>query len=156
MTVRQVDAGALMAAAAAVLCVGGCGAAPPPPAPPAPAAEARADGVAGPEPRHVDTGPLDRAPRAEGRVVLEAAPRHGDALLPLEGVRPEPVNLQIDCLGEGTLTVRIEPVGLALPQRCVGHEVTATLHRFDLSMPAEGTVRVEAPSGVRWALTVDQ
>ncbi|MEU6158417.1 hypothetical protein [Streptomyces sp. NPDC047130] len=52
--------------------------------------------------------------------------------------------------------MHVEPVGLALPQRCVGHEVTETLHRFDLSMPVEGSVRVEAPSGVRWALTVAQ
>lgn len=162
MTVRQAGQGVLLLAAAAVLCAGGCAAPPPPsasppPEPPAHPTEARTGDWAGsPESRHVDIGSLNRAPQAQGRVLLEAAARHDNAILPLEGVRPGPLTLQVDCLGKGTLNVRVEPVGLALPQRCVGHEVTESLHRFDLSMPAEGSVRVEAPSGVRWSLTVNQ
>lgn len=69
----------------------------------------------------------------------------------------EPLAIQVNCQGKGTLKVFIEPVGVSFPLECVEGEVSSTYNEMRVKgARAEGSVRVSAPSDVRWALTVDQ
>ncbi|MBN0045007.1 hypothetical protein JS756_12980 [Streptomyces actuosus] len=71
------------------------------------------------------------------------------------GIKAGSLSVLVNCRGEGKLTVSVEPVGLSFPLECVDGEVSSTFNQLDLkSDRAHGTVRVTAPSRVRWAITV--
>ncbi|WP_406268543.1 hypothetical protein OHT93_14390 [Streptomyces sp. NBC_00191] len=121
------------------------------PSKPAPATTSRAE--------HIDGESVTRAPKpVNGTVLLSAASRKGNAALPLKGrTGAGRLAIQVNCQGEGTMTVAVEPVGLSFPLKCVGYEVSSTYNEISLKRARnEGSVHITAPSTIRWALTVEQ
>lgn len=148
-------------AGAVVLCVSGCtdapGAASPKPSTTG-AAEATRNETGRAE--HVPGESVSKAPKQlnDGKVLLSVASRSGNAKLPLaERIGVGPVAIQVNCQGKGTLEVNVDPVGLSFPLKCVEKEVSSTYNEIHLKRArTDGSVQVTAPSGVRWALTVEQ
>ncbi|WP_245703127.1 hypothetical protein [Streptomyces lushanensis] len=97
-------------------------------------------------------------PLRGGEILLTAKSRRGNAALPLaRKIGDGLLGAQVNCRGTGTLSVSVEPVGLSFSLDCVAQEVRGTSNEIDLKRtPAEGTVRITAPSAVTWALTVEQ
>ncbi|MER7811212.1 hypothetical protein [Streptomyces sp900116325] len=109
---------------------------------------------------HIEGETVSKAPTQvnDGQVLLSVASRKGNAELPLtKEVGVGRLAIQVNCQGEGTIKVSVEPVGLSFPLECVEQEVSSTYNEIILKRSrSEGSVRVEAPSGVRWALTAEQ
>lgn len=109
---------------------------------------------------HVVGEKVDVAPKPVngGKVLLSVASRHGNAEMPFKGgIGADSLAIQVNCQGKGTIKVFIEPVGISFPLECVAGEVSSTYNELRLERArAEGSVRVSAPSGVRWALMVEQ
>jgi hypothetical protein len=102
---------------------------------------------------------VTRAPKTvEGKSLLSTASRTGNATLPLAGgLKEGTLGLQVNCQGKGTLTVSLEPSGVSFPLECVPQEVTSTYNQVRLKRArGEATLQINAPSTVRWALTVEQ
>ncbi|MFJ8847599.1 hypothetical protein ACIRFF_32395 [Streptomyces cyaneofuscatus] len=145
-----------------VLCVGGCTDAPedpsPSPSPTTTAAEATQTEPGRAE--HVPGKSVTKAPQQvnDGEVLLSVASRSGSAELPLtKKIGVGLLAIQVNCQGEGTLEITIDPTGISFPLECVEKEVSSTYNEIHLKRArAEGTVRVKVPSDVRWALTVEQ
>ncbi|MFD8967234.1 hypothetical protein ACFV0C_19950 [Streptomyces sp. NPDC059568] len=93
-----------------------------------------------------------------GEILLTAKSRKGNATLPLaKKIGDGRLGVQVNCQGTGILSVLVEPIGLSFSLDCVAQEVRGTANEIDLKRtPAEGTVRITAPSTVTWALTVEQ
>ncbi|MFI8187466.1 hypothetical protein ACIF8T_01420 [Streptomyces sp. NPDC085946] len=108
---------------------------------------------------HIEGETVTEAPRVvDGKVITSVADARGNRLVPLDGgVRSGPVSIAVNCRGQGTLTVELQPVGLSFPLECVAHEVSSTYNQIALKKAREDAViRVTAGSGVRWALSVGQ
>ncbi|MFF9076794.1 hypothetical protein ACF1BP_11510 [Streptomyces sp. NPDC014735] len=109
---------------------------------------------------HIEGETVSRAPKPvnDGQVLLSVASRNGNAELPLtKEIGAGMLALQVNCQGNGTLEVAVDPVGLSFPLKCVDEEVSSTYNEVHLKRArSEGTVRVTAPSTVRWALTAEQ
>lgn len=70
--------------------------------------------------------------------------RKGDALI-----------VAVRCQGEGTVKVSVSSVHVSFPQKCLAGEVSTTYNQAAVSgADRTGTVTVEAPTPVRWSLTV--
>ncbi|MFJ4522698.1 hypothetical protein ACIP4Y_17395 [Streptomyces sp. NPDC088810] len=106
---------------------------------------------------HVAGESVTKAPTLpDGNVVVKAANVTGNREMDIKGgLKAGPLSVMVNCQGEGELTVRVEPAGLRFPLKCVAGEVSSTYNQLNLKHTrAQGTVRVTAPSGVRWAITV--
>ncbi|WP_235192986.1 hypothetical protein [Streptomyces viridochromogenes] len=92
----------------------------------------------------------------EGEVVAQAVNATGNREMDIRGgIKSGPLSVLVNCQGQGTLTVSVEPVGLSFPLECVDGEVSSTFNQLSLKRARDhGTVSVTAPSQVRWALTV--
>ncbi|MEW2087200.1 hypothetical protein [Streptomyces sp. NPDC005283] len=97
-------------------------------------------------------------PVGDGKVLLSADSRKGNAVLPLDDkIDAGALAIQVNCQGKGTLTVSVDPIGLSFPLECIDHEVSSTYNEINLKRArSEGSVRITAPSMVRWALTVEK
>ncbi|MGW6902174.1 hypothetical protein [Streptomyces sp. NBC_00624] len=108
---------------------------------------------------HIEGETVTQAPKQvnDGQVLLSVASRKGNAELPLtKKIGVGRLAIQVNCQGDGTLEVSVEPVGLSFPLECVEQEVSSTYNEIILKRARSGgSVRVEAPSGVRWALTAE-
>lgn len=93
-----------------------------------------------------------------GKALLSVASRHGNAEMPFkDDIGADSLAIQVNCQGRGTIKVFIEPVGIYFPLECVAGEVSSAYNELRLKRDrAEGSVRVSAPSGVQWALTLEQ
>ncbi|MER5746285.1 hypothetical protein ABT097_23795 [Streptomyces sp. NPDC002225] len=125
------------------------------------AASADASPVSSPAPlRNGDRETVSRAPRpvGDGPVLLSVASRQGNAELPLAGrIGTGTLAVQVNCQGEGTLDVTVTGVALSFPLDCVKGEVSSTYNEVHLKKArGEGAVRITAPAGVRWAVTVER
>ncbi|MEU2795521.1 hypothetical protein ACFXOR_18295 [Streptomyces sp. NPDC059164] len=91
-------------------------------------------------------------------MLLSAASQKGNAQLPLtEDIGAGRLAIQVNCQGQGKIQVSIDPTGISFPLDCVEREVSSTYNEVHLKREREkGTVRVTAPAGIRWALTVEQ
>ncbi|MFJ3642582.1 hypothetical protein ACIPRD_22860 [Streptomyces sp. NPDC090108] len=70
--------------------------------------------------------------------------RKGDALI-----------VAVRCQGKGTVEVAVRPVHVAFPLKCLAGKVSTTYNQVAVSgADHDGTVSVEAPTTVRWSLTV--
>ncbi|MGW5048843.1 hypothetical protein [Streptomyces griseoluteus] len=70
--------------------------------------------------------------------------RKGDALV-----------VAVRCQGAGTVKVAVRPVHVSFPLKCLAGKVSTVYNQMALSgVDRDGTVSVEAPSAVRWSLTV--
>ncbi|MEU4093302.1 hypothetical protein [Streptomyces sp. NPDC026673] len=94
----------------------------------------------------------------DGRVLAQAADVRGHRTLNLPGgAEKAPLSIAVNCEGRGTLKVTVEPIALSFPLECVDGEVSGTFNQIDLKRARpEGTVYVEAPSSVRWSMTIGE
>ncbi|WP_328748083.1 hypothetical protein OHT57_21460 [Streptomyces sp. NBC_00285] len=148
--------GALAAAAALAGCTGGQDntGTPPSPSSPSPTRASAVDRV-----EHAQGETVSRAPAyPDGKTLIEKANAQGSQELDIPGgLKAGPLDILVNCQGNGTLTVSVKPVGLSFPLTCVKEETSSIMNEMDLPGPrSHGTVTVTAPSGVRWALTVGQ
>ncbi|WP_256103049.1 hypothetical protein [Streptomyces sp. Ncost-T10-10d] len=109
---------------------------------------------------HIEGETVSRAPKPvnDGQVLLSVTSKQGNAELPLtKEIGAGTLAIQVNCQGKGILNVNVDPVGLSFPLNCVNEEVSSTYNEIHLKRArSEGTVRVSAPSTVRWALTAEQ
>lgn len=109
---------------------------------------------------HIEGETASRAPKPvnDGQVLLSTASRKGNAEIPLtKEIGAGMLAIQVNCQGNGTVEVAVEPVGLSFPLKCVDEEVSSAYNEVHLKRArSQGTVRVTAPSTVRWALTAEQ
>ncbi|MEV1049031.1 hypothetical protein [Streptomyces sp. NPDC049916] len=113
-----------------------------------------------PRAEHVEGESVTTPPKpvGDGAVLLSTAARKGNAELPLsKAIGAGRLAIQVNCQGQGKIQVAINPTGLSFPLDCVAKEVSSTYNEIHLKRQREeGTVRVTAPAGIRWALTVEQ
>ncbi|MFC8263327.1 hypothetical protein ACFUNF_38415 [Streptomyces sp. NPDC057291] len=70
--------------------------------------------------------------------------KQGDALI-----------VAVRCQGRGTIKVTVKPVNVGFPLECGDGEVTTTYNQVGVKgVENKGTVSVQAPSAVRWSMTV--
>ncbi|MEU7291741.1 hypothetical protein AB0A76_00830 [Streptomyces exfoliatus] len=73
------------------------------------------------------------------------------------GVREAPLGIMVSCEGKGTMNVTYAPAGLSFPLQCVNGTVSTTFNQIDLKQKrASASISVQAPSSVRWAMSVGQ
>ncbi|MYZ09043.1 hypothetical protein GT028_16945 [Streptomyces sp. SID2999] len=73
-----------------------------------------------------------------------AGGRKGDALI-----------VAVRCQGKGTVKVAVRPVHVSFPLECLAEKVSTTYNQVAVSgVNRGGTVSVEAPTAVRWSVTV--
>ncbi|MEW2060879.1 hypothetical protein AB0899_08910 [Streptomyces sp. NPDC007002] len=113
-----------------------------------------------PRAEHIEGESVTTAPKpvGDGSVLLSVASRKGNAQLPLnEDIGAGRLAIQVNCQGQGKIQIAIDPTGLSFPLDCVEKEVSSTYNEVHLKRERkEGTVRVTAPAGIRWAVTVEQ
>lgn len=108
---------------------------------------------------HIPGETVTKAPvLPDGEVVAQAVNVTGNREMDIRGgIKAGPLSVLVNCQGQGTLTVSVEPAGLSFPLECVDGEVSSTFNQLSLKRARDhGTVSVTAPSRVRWALTVGQ
>ncbi|MFC5802092.1 hypothetical protein [Streptomyces formicae] len=78
--------------------------------------------------------------------------------VPLKGgVREGALGIMVTCQGNGTVNVTFAPSGLSFPLHCSDGDVSTTYNQIDLRYERESAfVKVQAPSTIRWAMSVGQ
>ncbi|MFD7610132.1 hypothetical protein [Streptomyces sp. NPDC059828] len=107
---------------------------------------------------HTDGETVTRAPTPhEGKAVVQAASRTGNATLPLKPIGTGKLAVQVNCQGKGTLTVAVAPIGLSFPLTC-GNEVNSVYNQIHLkrARAEAAAIQITAPTTVHWALTAEQ
>ncbi|WP_237749418.1 hypothetical protein [Streptomyces sp. SS] len=105
------------------------------------------------------SGSVTTAPKLiDGKSLAAVANIQGNMEVPLKGgVREAPLSIMVSCQGKGTVTVTYAPSGLSFPLQCVDSTVSTTYNQIDLKHKrASASVSVQAPSSVRWAMSVGQ
>ncbi|WP_242625544.1 hypothetical protein [Streptomyces sp. BK022] len=99
----------------------------------------------GPPELDADETPAGRQGVTTGNAEVEfAGGRKGDALI-----------VAVRCQGAGAVKVAVRPVQVAFRVECLAGKVGTTYNQVAVSgVDRAGTVSVEAPSAVRWSLTV--
>ncbi|MFD6415783.1 hypothetical protein [Streptomyces sp. NPDC060194] len=146
----------LLPAALLPLALAACTSGAPDSAPPAPRS-----------PWPASSGPATVAPPAESPVavgepdlgetfVAGLSDMQGDGAFAFDaGRRGEALIVAYRCLGPGELTVEVRPTGMVRSVPCTGQEVADERDVVDVEgVQAAGRVYVQAPSTVRWAVSV--
>ncbi|KUN90971.1 hypothetical protein AQJ67_43150 [Streptomyces caeruleatus] len=61
----------------------------------------------------------------------------------------------VRCQGKGTIKVTVRPTAVSFPLECHDSEVTTVHNQVDIAgAEDEGTVSVEAPTTLRWSITI--
>ncbi|MFE0175133.1 hypothetical protein ACFWZ2_22705 [Streptomyces sp. NPDC059002] len=109
-------------------------------------------------PEHIPGESVSKAPKLpEGKPLAEVAAAKGNQNIPLSDIAKGPLSVLVNCQGNGTLKVTVQPMGMYFPLNCVDGEVSSTYNELGLKKARpKGTVTVTAPSSVRWSLTVGQ
>ncbi|MFF7643648.1 hypothetical protein ACFZCX_25800 [Streptomyces canus] len=108
---------------------------------------------------HIPGETVTKAPVfLDGKAAVQTANVRGSEELEVPGgLKAGHLAILVNCQGEGTLTVSVQPVGLSFPLECVKGEVSSIFNQMDLTNAhTYGTVKVTASSRIRWALTVGQ
>jgi hypothetical protein len=108
---------------------------------------------------HAPDESVSKAPKLpDGQVLAQAANRQGNSDLPVKGlVSRDPLAIMVTCEGKGTLTVTLTPQGVKFPLECVTGESSTTYNQIDLKRDRNSSsIKVAAPSTVRWSLTAGQ
>ncbi|MFE7839118.1 hypothetical protein ACFU53_24625 [Streptomyces sp. NPDC057474] len=72
-----------------------------------------------------------------------------------EGKKGDALIVAVRCQGKGTIEVTVRPVSVSFPLECLGDEVSTTYNQVAVAgVEDKGTVSVEAPSTVRWSMTI--
>ncbi|MGW7431305.1 hypothetical protein ACWGIN_17315 [Streptomyces sp. NPDC054861] len=105
------------------------------------------------------SGSVKTAPKLpDGKALAAVANVQGNGELPLKGgVRKGPLGIIVSCQGKGTVKVTYAPSGLSFPLNCVEGQVHTTYNQIELKHERKSaSVNVQAPSSVRWAMSVGQ
>ncbi|MGA4979383.1 hypothetical protein [Streptomyces cinereoruber] len=105
------------------------------------------------------SGSVETAPKLpDGKVLAAVANVQGNRELDLKGgVRKGPLGVIVSCQGKGTVNVTYTPSGLSFPLQCTEGKVSTTYNQIDLKQERpSASVNVQAPSSVRWAMSVGQ
>ncbi|WP_369222885.1 hypothetical protein AB5J52_17135 [Streptomyces sp. R39] len=95
----------------------------------------------------------------DGEVVAQAANATGGREMEIKGgVGSGILSVQVQCEGNGELTVDLGPLGFRFPFACAAGRVNTIDNEVNTKGMARprtpGTLRVTASAGVRWAITV--
>ncbi|MEW2564722.1 hypothetical protein [Streptomyces griseorubiginosus] len=72
-----------------------------------------------------------------------------------KGRKGQTLIIAVRCQGEGKIKVAVRPVQVSFSQPCVADESSTNYNVVDLSgAEREGVASVEAPSAVRWSMTI--
>ncbi|MEU2558766.1 hypothetical protein ABZ626_05400 [Streptomyces longispororuber] len=98
------------------------------------------------------------APRLpEGKALTKVAAAKGNRNIPLGRIGKGPLSVLVNCQGKGTLKVTLQPMGMRFPLSCVKGEVSSAYNELSLKKArAKATIKVTAPSTLRWSLTAGQ
>ncbi|MGV9565241.1 hypothetical protein [Streptomyces sp. NPDC003480] len=98
------------------------------------------------------------APRLDGgdTVAGRQGPTNGSASIGFgKGGKGDALVVAVRCEGRGSLYVAVRSVGASFPLECRAGRVNSICNEMALTgADRGGTVSVEAPSAVRWSLTV--
>jgi glucose/arabinose dehydrogenase len=100
-----------------------------------------------------------KAPKLpDGHVLAQAENRLGNSTLPVEKlVAGDPLAVMVTCQGKGTLTVSLTPQDITFPLECAEGKASTTYNQIDLKRDRDSSsIKVAAPSTVRWSLTAGQ
>ncbi|MEE1756524.1 hypothetical protein [Streptomyces sp. SP18CS02] len=94
----------------------------------------------------------------EGKVVAQVANAQGNREVSIEDrVDEGALGILVACRGKGTITVTYTPSAISFPLNCTTGETSTTYNQIDLKREQEAaSIKVDAPSAVRWAMTVGQ
>ncbi|MFF8318996.1 hypothetical protein ACF06V_17725 [Streptomyces bobili] len=102
--------------------------------------------------------PVDQPPELDGSETLavrQGVTRGGRTVRFGAGKKGDALTVAVRCQGEGTVEVTVRPAAASFPLACRAGEVTTVQNQMDVSgVEGEGTVTVEAPTTVRWSMTV--
>ncbi|MEU6950838.1 hypothetical protein ABZ957_37500 [Streptomyces sp. NPDC046316] len=104
-------------------------------------------------------GSVEVAPKLPDTTAISAVAKvEGSREIPLKGgVHKGPLGIMVACQGKGTINVSFTPAGLSFPLKCVEGEVSTTYNQIELKHDRDSaSVNVQAPSSVRWAMSVGQ
>ncbi|MCR3725833.1 hypothetical protein FHS35_002681 [Streptomyces umbrinus] len=75
-----------------------------------------------------------------------------------EGEKGDALIIAVRCQGKGEIEVSVKPVNVGFPLECVDSEAgtsTSTYNQVSVAgVEKKGTVSVQAPSSVRWSMTI--
>ncbi|WP_406100677.1 hypothetical protein OG698_00380 [Streptomyces sp. NBC_01003] len=95
---------------------------------------------------------LDGTETVAGR---QSGTRGGRTLEYRKGEKGQDLIIAVRCRGKGEIKVSLNPVKVSFPLKCVGGEVTTTYNQVGVAgVEKKGTVSVQAPSTVRWSMTI--
>ncbi|MFD4712981.1 hypothetical protein ACFWN5_25360 [Streptomyces sp. NPDC058430] len=95
---------------------------------------------------------LDGTETVAGR---QSGTRGGRTLEYRRGQKGKDLIVAVRCQGKGEIKVSLNPVKVGFPLKCVDGEVTTTYNQVGVTgVEKKGTVSVQAPSTVRWSLTI--
>ncbi|MGX1270647.1 hypothetical protein [Streptomyces phaeoluteigriseus] len=102
--------------------------------------------------------PVDQPPGLDGRETLtfrQPVTRGSRRVGFGEGKKGDALTVTVRCQGEGSVEVTVRPAAVSFPLACRAGQVTTVQNQFDVSgVEGAGTVTVEAPTAVRWSMTV--
>ncbi|MEU3862835.1 hypothetical protein AB0F03_37020 [Streptomyces sp. NPDC028722] len=80
----------------------------------------------------------------------------GNATLPFnKGRKGDALIVAVRCQGQGTIKVAVRPVHVSFPLECVAGKVSTTYNQVAVGgANHSGVVSVEAPTAVRWSMTI--
>jgi hypothetical protein len=72
-----------------------------------------------------------------------------------KGKKSDALIVAVSCQGTGKIKVAVQSVHVSFPLDCVANEVNTTYNEVAVTgVDRSGVVSVEAPSGVRWSMTI--
>ncbi|MEW2402482.1 hypothetical protein [Streptomyces sp. NPDC046862] len=89
-------------------------------------------------------------------IAAEQAGTHGNRSIEFgKGKKGDALIVAVRCQGKGTINVTVKPADVSFPLDCLDKEVSTTYNQVGVSgVESRGTVSVEAPTTVRWSMTV--
>ncbi|WP_369170515.1 hypothetical protein AB5J49_23075 [Streptomyces sp. R28] len=89
-------------------------------------------------------------------IAVEQSETRGNRSLEFgKGKKGDALIVAVRCQGEGTINVTVRPTDLFFPLECLDSEVSTIHHQVDIAgADDKGTVSVEAPTTVRWSMTI--
>ncbi|MFE2536566.1 hypothetical protein [Streptomyces sp. NPDC059371] len=80
----------------------------------------------------------------------------GSASIPFgKGKKSDALIVAVNCQGAGKIKVAVQPVHASFPLDCVAGKVNTTYNEMAIKgVERGGVVSVQAPSGVRWSMTI--
>lgn len=90
-------------------------------------------------------------------LVAQHAKAHGNRTVPFGSGKKkgQALIVAIRCQGKGTIDVTVRPTDVTFPLECLDSEVSTTYNLVGgSSVSQSGSVSIEAPSSIKWSMTV--